>query len=62
MRVKDPTNEQVYYLFADHLGSINVTSNPAGSQVSLTLCMAWGDSRLSSGSYACYFLDASNTP
>jgi hypothetical protein len=35
MRVKDPTIEQVYYLFAGHLGSTNVTSNPAGSQVGL---------------------------
>jgi RHS repeat-associated protein len=50
-RAKDSTNnEQVYYLFADHLGSTNVTSDPAGNQVSLSLYKAWGESRLSAGS------------
>ena len=49
MRVKDPSNDQVYYLFADHLGSTNVTSDETGNQVSLSLYTAWGKSRLSVG-------------
>jgi RHS repeat-associated protein len=49
-RVKDSTNnEQVYYLFTDHLGSTNVTSDQYGNQVSLMLYKAWGESRLPSG-------------
>ena len=50
MRVKDPSNDQVYYLFADHLGSTNVTSDETGNQVSLSLYTAWGELRLSAGS------------
>jgi RHS repeat-associated protein len=50
VRVKDPTTENLYYLFADHLGSTNITSDPSGDQVSLSLYTAWGESRLSAGS------------
>ena len=50
LRVKDSTDtQQVYYLFADHLGSTNVTTDGAGNQVSLSLYKAWGESRLPSG-------------
>ena len=51
VRVKDPNNtQQVYYLFADHLGSTNVTTDGAGNQVSLSLYTAWGEARVSAGS------------
>jgi RHS repeat-associated protein len=45
MRIKDNTNSLVFYLFADHLGSTNVTSDPSGQLVSLSLYKAWGESR-----------------
>jgi YD repeat-containing protein len=42
MRIKDGTNNLVFYLFTDHLGSTNVTSDPNGLMVSLSLYKAWG--------------------
>jgi hypothetical protein len=39
------TNNSVFFLFTDHLGSTNVTSDPNGLMVSLSLYMPWGESR-----------------
>jgi RHS repeat-associated protein len=53
LRVKDATGmQQVYYLFADHLGSTNVTTDEAGNQVSLMLYTAWGEPRLPPGGFS----------
>jgi RHS repeat-associated protein len=49
MRVKDDTKNLVFYLFADHLGSTNVTSDPSGQMVSLSLYKPWGESRGGAG-------------
>jgi RHS repeat-associated protein len=49
MRIKDSTNNLVFYLFADHLGSTNVTSDPSGQMVSLSLYKPWGESRGGAG-------------
>jgi RHS repeat-associated protein len=45
MRIKDDTSEHVFYLFADHLGSTNVVSDPNGLIVSVSLYKPWGGSR-----------------
>jgi RHS repeat-associated protein len=47
--VVDGINNLVFFLFADHLGSTNVTSDPNGLMVSLSLYMAWGESRGGAG-------------
>jgi hypothetical protein len=39
---KDDTNNLVFYLFADHLGSTNVVTDPSGGMVSLSLYKSWG--------------------
>ncbi len=49
MRIKNDTSEHVFYLFTDHLGSTNVTSDPNGLMVSLSLYMPWGESRGGAG-------------
>ena len=49
MRIKDDTHNLVFYLFADHLGSSNVTSDPSGQMVSLNLYKPWGESRGGAG-------------
>ena len=45
MRAKDDINNLVFYLFADHLGSTNVVTDPSGGMVSLNLYTPWGESR-----------------
>ncbi len=49
MRIKNDTSEHVFYLFTDHLGSTNVTSDPNGLMVSLSLYKPWGESRGGAG-------------
>ena len=45
MRIKNGPTDLVFFLFADHLGSTNVTSDPSGQIVGLSLYMPWGESR-----------------
>ena len=47
--VVDGINNLVFFLFADHLGSTNVTSDPNGLMVSLSLYKPWGESRGGAG-------------
>ena len=49
MRIKNGPTDLVFFLFTDHLGSTNVTSDPNGLMVSLSLYMAWGESRGGAG-------------
>jgi len=49
MRIKNGPTDLVFFLFTDHLGSTNVTSDPSGLMVSLNLYMAWGESRGGAG-------------
>jgi len=46
---EDSTNDLVFYLFTDHLGSTNVVSDPSGQMVSLSLYKPWGESRGGAG-------------
>ena len=41
MRIEDGTNDLVFYLFADHLGSTNVTSDPSGQTPHLRWVQVW---------------------
>jgi RHS repeat-associated protein len=45
MRINDDSSEHLFFLFADQLGSTNVTSDPNGLLVSLSLYMPWGGTR-----------------
>jgi hypothetical protein len=45
MRVINGTTDLVFFLFADQLGSTNVTSDQSGQIVGLSLYMPWGESR-----------------
>ena len=49
MRIKNGATDLVFFLFTDHLGSTNVTSDPNGLMVSLNLYMPWGGSRGGAG-------------
>ena len=49
MRIKNGPTDLVFFLFTDHLGSTNVTSDPNGLMVSLSLYMPWGGSRGGAG-------------
>ena len=44
MRIKDNTHNLVFFLFADQLGSTNVTSDQNGLMVSLSRYKPWGES------------------
>jgi hypothetical protein len=45
MRVINGANDLVFFLFADYLGSTDVTRDPSGQIVGLSLYMPWGESR-----------------
>jgi hypothetical protein len=66
MRVRDDTHNLVFYLFADHLGSTNVTSDPSGQLVSLSRYKPWGESngtaetRLTDYAFTCQRNDRNN--
>jgi len=49
MRIKNGPTDLVFFLFTDHLGSTNVTSDPSGLMVSLNLYKPWGESRAGAG-------------
>jgi len=49
IRIKNGDTDLVFFLFADQLGSTNVTSDPNGLMVSLSLYMPWGESRCGAG-------------
>ena len=49
LRNKNGPTDLVFFLFADHLGSTNVTSDPNGLMVSLSLYKPWGESRGGAG-------------
>jgi RHS repeat-associated protein len=49
MRIKNGATNLVFYLYADHLGSTNVVSDPVGQMVSLSLYMPWGRNRGGAG-------------
>ncbi len=49
MRIKNDQTDLVFLLFTDHLGSTNVTSDPNGLMVSLSLYKLWGESRGGAG-------------
>ena len=49
MRIKDNTHNLVFFLFADQLGSTNVTSDQNGLMVSLSRYKPWGESNGGAG-------------
>jgi RHS repeat-associated protein len=49
MRIKNGATDLVFFLYADQLGSTNVTSDPNGLMIGLSLYKPWGESRGGAG-------------